>query len=275
MFKRKVLVVLAILIVTIVFSLLMAACGSKKSPTTTAPAAPATSTSTTKAATTSIAAVSQTALTTSQPAQTTQASIPPSTVAPVTDLAGLLSMSTKSAMKYDMVMTTNLSGTPMEMAAKVWFKGTKMKAEATASGVQAITYLDLTENTAIAYVPSQNMATRISMGQVPLSLDQTDLSGLLKFNPDMLGTETLDGKLCAVISYSSEESGSSKMWIWQEKGLPLKIEQTSPEHQMVITFKNYDFADIADSEFLLPPNVQIIDMNSLLTRPPTPSFPGN
>ena len=163
----------------------------------------------------------------------------------------------------------------MEMSAKVWFKGTKMKAEAITSGVQAITYLDLTEKTAIAYVPSQNMATRISLGQVPLSLDQTDLSGLLKYNPDMLGSETLDGKVCTVISYSSPESGSSKMWIWQEKGLPLKIEQNSPEHQMVITFKNYDFADIADSEFVLPPNVQIIDMNSLLTRTPTPSFPKN
>ena len=221
-----------------------------------------------------MATTTRAAATTLQPALTTQSSVP-TTTPPVTSLAGLLSMYTKSAMKYDMVMTTSASGTPMDMAAKVWFKGTMMKAEATASGVQAITYLNLTDKTAIAYVPSQNMATRISLGQVPLSLDQTDLSSLLKYNPDMLGTETLDGKLCTVISYSSDESGTSKMWIWQEKGLPLRIEQNSPEHKMVITFNNYDFSDIPDSEFALPPNVQIIDMNSLLTRPPTSQIPGN
>ena len=53
------------------------------------------------------------------------------------------------------------------------------------------------------------------------------------------------------------------MWIWQDKGVPLKDEQDTPQGKATITFTNYSFIDIADSEFVLPAGVQVVDTGSI------------
>jgi hypothetical protein len=69
-------------------------------------------------------------------------------------------------------------------------------------------------------------------------------------------TETLDGKLSTTFEYTISMMGmnmTTKIWIWNDKGLPLKahmvmtMEQTSMILDMI--FSDYSFADIPDSTF--------------------------
>lgn len=70
-------------------------------------------------------------------------------------------------------------------------------------------------------------------------------------------TEIIDGKLTTVIEYDLPLIGDSvmsiKVWIWNQKGVPLKayIDMTMQEMTMTMdfVFRNYSFADIPDSTF--------------------------
>jgi len=71
-----------------------------------------------------------------------------------------------------------------------------------------------------------------------------------------LVTEIIDGKTATVIQYSSpvgENLMTIKMWIWNEKGVPLKasIDMTMDKTTMTMDFEysNYSFSDILDSTF--------------------------
>jgi len=72
-----------------------------------------------------------------------------------------------------------------------------------------------------------------------------------------LGNDTIDGKKATVIQYSPHQTRNSttKVWIWNEKGIPLKT-YTTMEKEGIITaleyqYRNYTFSDIPDSTFNL------------------------
>jgi len=72
----------------------------------------------------------------------------------------------------------------------------------------------------------------------------------------VFGTDTLDGKLVTIVEYLYNESGiaiSSKCWIWNEKGIPLKMEMKSTmmgfNTKTTMDYKNFVFAEIPDSTF--------------------------
>lgn len=80
-----------------------------------------------------------------------------------------------------------------------------------------------------------------------------------------LGTEIINEKLTTIIEYSVGElvveknllTQTMKLWIWNEKGIPLKGELTTKAGNNIISttkmeFKNFVFADIPDSLFEVP-----------------------
>ena len=70
-------------------------------------------------------------------------------------------------------------------------------------------------------------------------------------------TEIIDGKLTTVIEYNmsllGENQMTMKIWIWNEKGVPLKAYMTMSMEDFTMTmdyvFSHYSFADIPDSTF--------------------------
>ncbi len=72
----------------------------------------------------------------------------------------------------------------------------------------------------------------------------------------ILGIETIDGMTATVIQYTPNQAGNSttiKMWIWNEKGVPLKARSILKTEETTVTtdstYKNYSFSDIPDSTF--------------------------
>jgi outer membrane lipoprotein-sorting protein len=87
--------------------------------------------------------------------------------------------------------------------------------------------------------------------------DSTMIKNLLNNQSVMqFETETLDGKISTTFEYTLSFMGmnmTTKIWIWNEKGLPLKAHMVMTMEQMTTTidmiFSNYSFADIPDSTF--------------------------
>ena len=135
-----------------------------------------------------------------------------------------------------------------------------MKTESTVQGETTIQIIDWAAEEMYMYMPSQNMAYRMDFSTAP----ESPLEGaeaMDEYDYNIIGTETYDGKVCLVVEWVSEGI-TAKSWVWKDKGFPIRVETTSPQGETVIEYKNIDFSNIPDSEFELPPGVQIIEMPS-------------
>jgi outer membrane lipoprotein-sorting protein len=157
-----------------------------------------------------------------------------------------------ASMKYD--MTTTTSGSPT-MTWTVWAKKNKMRMEGTQQGQNVVMLMNGDTKTMYMYTPAQNTAIKMDFSQAPKSATDNS-NGILKYTPTIVGTETIDGKVCQVIQFNADNV-TSKEWIWEAKGLPVRIQSTTSQGTSTTDFKNYDFADVSDSMFELPAGVQI------------------
>jgi outer membrane lipoprotein-sorting protein len=159
------------------------------------------------------------------------------------------------SMKYDMIITMPDG---LSQTYTVWYENNKMRMEMTAQGETIIVLPDLDAGTMYMYYPSQNIAMKVTYDPEETALDETE--GITDYDPTVLGTETLDGKICVVVEYTYEDT-YTKMWIWKKYGFPIRIEATSSEGLTVMEYKNISFEDIDDDLFVLPDGVEIMDLS--------------
>jgi hypothetical protein len=161
------------------------------------------------------------------------------------------------SVKFDMVVTsTEISS----MTTTVWLKGQKMKTKTTSEGQTIINIMDQEAQTMYTYMPDQNMAFMITYDQAQASpIDDTQ--AINQYNPQNVGTETIDGKVCMIVEYAVQDV-SITTWIWKEYGFPIKVVSVTAQGTTTIEYKNIDFTNIPDSEFQLPAGVQIMDLPS-------------
>jgi hypothetical protein len=222
-----------------------------KTTTPTTTTAATTTTTTTTSATTSTATTSTT--TTSKPATTSTTTT--TTTTATESLGDILGKSIGvSTLKYDQLITA--SGT--SMTQKVFIKKNKMRTEMVSEGQTIIMLVNFDTQTMYNYMPAQNMAIKMNMSQAgtPAS-DQAESA--VNYTPTVLGTETVDGKVCLKVQYTAN-GATTTQWIWKQYGLPVRVESVSSSGTSIIEYKNYDFGDIADSMFELPSGVQVISM---------------
>jgi len=210
---------------------------SKTTTTTTAPI------TTTKAVTTT----KTTAPTTTNPATTTASS------ASLTDILGLSTQI--GSMKYDMTVTA--PGSPV-VTQTIWVKKSKMRTEVSAQGQTTILIMDAQAMTMYTYIPAQNMAMKMAWNPTTKSATEEAIS-VTGYHPVTVGTETIEGKVCTIVEYTVDGK-TAKMWLWQQHGIPLRVEAQSPQGLVVMEYKNISFEDIPDSMFTLPDGVQIVSM---------------
>jgi prepilin-type processing-associated H-X9-DG protein len=158
--------------------------------------------------------------------------------------------------KYDQVMTA--SGQTQQITMQIYMKDAwlsdkmKFRYEIAEGGQTMIYLMDLATKTYYWYLPQENIAYKMDMGQAP----ENPVENAEQIIPVKVSTETVDGKLCDVYQWTSEGM-TGKEWIWKEKSFPVKMEATTSSGTTVIEYKNIVFGPLADSLFQLPAGVQI------------------
>lgn len=173
------------------------------------------------------------------------------------DLQSILGKATSIAsVKYDMVYS---SPGKADMTATIWMKQTKMKVAYV--GQDAVMIYDMAAKVVYTYMPAQKMAYKMTLdqSQIPES-PKEDPNAVMKYSPQILGSETIDGKDCLVYQYSDPSQGTVKAWVWKDKGLAVRMEITTNKGKVVVQMKNFDFSTIPDSEFEIPVGVTIMSM---------------
>jgi hypothetical protein len=277
----------ALVSVLLIAALALAGCGGNKSETTTSPTTTAMTqttktTSTTPTTTTTTTATAPTSTTqtttTTTPTSTTQTTATTSTTTTKTTTTPTTTTQTTTtttgtslneilghsagiaSMKYDMVITS--TGSPA-ITSKVWIKMnsaivSKMRTEVTSGGQTVITLLDYNARTMYMYMPALNMAYSMTFNPTTESA-VGEAQSVPEHTPTIIGHETLDGKVCLVVEYT-DKGTTTREWIWEQYGFPIKIVVTSAEGTVTTEFKNIDFGNIDDSVFVLPAGVQMMTM---------------
>jgi hypothetical protein len=244
--KTRLLLIFVCLLVSL--TLLLTACNGGTTQS---------SSSTITTTTTKTTSTSSTSVTTASSATTSSSVTTTTSTGTTNSLIDILGLGKDiNSIKFDLtVTTTGLTSISMT----VWQKQQKMKADMSLQGTTISIIFDMATNVMYSYMPGQNTATKttIDNSMVPES-PINDVSGILDYSPNVIGTETIDGKVCTVVTYDKTELGSIKMWIWNEKGLPLKMEVTADGNMTTIEYKNIDLSDIPDSMFELPEGVTIV-----------------
>lgn len=104
---------------------------------------------------------------------------------------------------------------------------------------------------------------RESISDIPQDDLLTEILKQIKESTELkvIGTEIIDGEETTIIEYSYEKeivSYTAKAWIWNKKGIPLKIEKSSRTGKLfgmqITEIKNLVFENIPDSMFEIPQN---------------------
>lgn len=186
-----------------------------------------------------------------------QTNPPPSTETIQTILA---KAETITSMYYEIASTTSMSGAGMQNTTiKIWQKTPYLKEEMTSTTAGFTTTLSIIQRPEGIYQfdTTQNKYVLTTSVTIPQKSSSETVKNLLNnYTITNLGTEIIDGKTATVIQYTmnpSEGSMTVKMWIWNERGLPLKAQYTGTIGETIVTmdyvFSHYSFADIPDITF--------------------------
>jgi hypothetical protein len=181
--------------------------------------------------------------------------------------------------KYDCyTVWTDSSGSSREgPIANVMVKGTKMRVGWSQPDESREEYLiDFDGQIMYVWNPPENKPREMQNAwEVPeMTSSIIWAKGIKSFNPQIIGTETIDQKECLVIEFNiGQDNSSGKAWVWIEHPFLVQMELSGSNGKVLIHFKNIDFGDIPDSTFELPGPVSTIGSGTAMPPATTPTSP--
>lgn len=252
-----------ILITATLLAALGLGCGQGQAPAGTAAPAPQSQATTAPSAPAPTAASKPAAT----PAPTTAAAPSPTTQQAAQSIKDLFSKADWQAdFSCDMVTTTPENET---VTASLALKGNKMRVEMEAEGQKVVWIADSDKKTAVMYNPTEKAGMKFPIDQFENQTSQLQSpDDLVAKQPDgkIVGEETVDGKPCVVYEYKDADT-TGKVWIWKDKGFPLKVEAKTKEGTSVVEYKNVKVGGIDDKLFEIPADIELIDLGNLPGMP--------
>jgi outer membrane lipoprotein-sorting protein len=167
---------------------------------------------------------------------------------------------TIGSMYYEVATSTNMPGVgTYTVTTKIWQKTPYLKEDikSVTAGITTTLLVIQRPEGIYKYDITQNKYV-LTTSIVTLEQSNSEMTKDLLNNQTIttLGTETIDGKTATILQYMPKQEGNStamKMWVWNEKGVPLKALVTTTSGGTTITmdinYSNYSFSDIPDSTF--------------------------
>lgn len=202
------------------------------------------------------------------------------TQTPATAAEALTAAFANQAKEYSVESKTTVvdSGKATTVQGKLYVKPNKIRLDAKIGGVDSALLFDQAAKSVyvLSTAAGQKLAIRydfdtfVRQNQSATSAP-TAMLDKLQANSKLVGTEALDGKPTSVLDYTpTGNSQSARIWIWVERGVPLKLESTTATGQATVEYANYDFAAQPDSLFALPPDAKLMDLNANTQSTPKP-----
>lgn len=215
-----------------------------------------------------------------QPAAQPTPTAKPAAPSPTPATKGVADLLQKAAgikgMRFEQVIT---APTGDKFTSKTAMKGNKFRMESYFMGQTSTFIADTTAKVAYILVPEQKMAMKMAYEQFEQAGgggSPTEQTKGIDPNARIAGTEVIDGKTTTIVEFTSPE-GTAKAWLWNDYGIPIKMEVKTPQGTSTIEYKNIDTSEPPDSLFEVPAGYQILEVPMGPpggVMPPIPPKPG-
>ncbi|MDD2510691.1 MAG: lipoprotein [Syntrophomonas sp.] len=153
-----------------------------------------------------------------------------------------------------------------KMTMKALIKGKKMRTEMPnpEGGGNIISIIDSDQGFVYIYQPDQKTATKMGISMSQQDNTPSPQDTMESLNADIMkyiGKETIDGKTCLVYEFQDGNQETSKIWLWEDYGIPLKIESIMDGKKSVLEYRNVKTDEIPDSMFEIPEGTTIMEFN--------------
>ncbi|MCR4399813.1 MAG: hypothetical protein NUV35_02865 [Syntrophomonadaceae bacterium] len=175
-------------------------------------------------------------------------------------------------MSYEMVQT---GPGDSSMTMLVWLQGKDMRTESTVNGERVVTIVDGDTETTYLYYPDKKEATKMQGmmdgGDSPESpADYAE--GIDVDQAVQVDSVTYQGVRCRLVTLTVPgEKMSSKMWVREDYGLPMRVETTLEDgSQMVVEYRNLKVGPISADMFTVPADTKVTDLAAMMQQGPGP-----
>ncbi|MEW6458441.1 MAG: hypothetical protein AB1441_05155 [Bacillota bacterium] len=144
---------------------------------------------------------------------------------------------------------------------RVWLQGDWVKTETVVDGQSLVLLVDTARGELLSYDAAENTATRMRLGEGEAGAPETPLDYVRDLNPAewVPGEVTfLDGLRCRKFT-REEVRGATVLYLWEEYGLPLRVESVADGCATVVEFKDLEVGAVPDDVFALPTGVEVTD----------------
>ena len=153
-----------------------------------------------------------------------------------------------------------------KVSMKAWIKGNQMRTEMpnTEGNGSIVSIIDSEKGIVYIYQPDQKMATKMSISMSPQDNSPSPKEAMASLKPNEMkytGKDTVDGKKCLVYEIQAGNNETGKVWLWEDCGVPLKIEATTDGKKSVMEYRNVKLDEIPASMFEIPAGTKIVEFN--------------
>lgn len=144
---------------------------------------------------------------------------------------------------------------------RVWLQGDLMKTETVVDGETLIMVIDNTRGELFSYDSAENTAIKMSLGEGQVRTPESPLEYVRDLCPSEWvpgGTAFFDGLRCRKF-VRDELHGETVLYLWEEYGIPLRVENTIDGRTTVIEFRELEVGLLPEDTFDLPAGVQVMD----------------
>ncbi len=157
--------------------------------------------------------------------------------------------------------TTKTQAPGESVIAKFWHKGKKVRAETSAQRGTSLYLMDFESEKGYLHVIGTSVATEIDLSRTREMVDgliKKEAEEILQYSPTIIARDFVDDKECLVVVYKKNDR-ETKAWIWEEYGIPIKMEMIYEGWSIISVVKDIEFIEIPDAFFELPTSIEIID----------------
>lgn len=147
------------------------------------------------------------------------------------------------------------------LTGRMWIQDYNLRSEMLDSRGKATTVLIRSSASGAGYMfsPGQKEAVKATELQPQDEINPIRSAAVLaNKNLTVIGRENMEGKPCLVVQYQQDEA-TIRVWVWEEKGLPIREENTYDKHTTVVEYTNFRFDTIADHQFQLPAGIKVVN----------------
>lgn len=146
------------------------------------------------------------------------------------------------------------------LTGKLWIAGSNLRSETDDehSSTTAI-FIRNSKGYSYMFTSGDKQAIKVTDEQPAEDINPVEILNTIDEKLTPLGKEVRDGKDCVVIQYKEDEV-DTRVWLWEEHGLPVRIETTYDNSTTVMQYSNYKFEALPESLFELPQGMEVIEL---------------